>query len=157
MEAKALRSHLVQYLDWGDAHATFEKAFEDVPEAARGVRPEGSPHSLWELLEHLRFTQFDILNFCRDSSYREPSWPADYWPDAPAPASTEEWTNAIQSYLADRTDLIRIAADPDVDLFAEIPHGSGQTYLRELLLVADHNSYHLGQVVLTRRLLGLWE
>src|SRR5690606_3877863 len=114
-------------------------------------------HSLWELLEHLRFTQRDILNFCRDSDYREPSWPADYWPGAPAPSSAEAWTGAVQAYLLDRADLIRIAADPDVDLFSEIPHGSGQTYLREMLLVADHNSYHLGQVILVRRLLGIWD
>ena len=157
MEEKALRSHLGRLLDWGDAHTTFERAFEGVPEEVRGVRPEGCPHSLWELLEHLRFTQRDILDFCRDSDYRQPAWPGDYWPGSPAPESEEAWTEAVQGYLLDRADLVRIATDPDVDLFAEIPHGTGQTYLREVLLAADHGSYHLGQVVLVRRLLGAWE
>lgn len=156
MNDEALRLHLTRLLEWGDAHATFEKAFADVPEDARDVRPAGTPYSLWELLEHLRLTQRDILDFCRDAGYHEPTWPADYWPTTTMPTDTEAWSDSIASYKRDRAELTRLASDPNVDLFAQIPHGSGQTYLREILLVADHSSHHLGQAILVRRLLRIW-
>lgn len=151
-----LRAHLLRLLDWPDAHVTFDAAVEGVPAELRGVRPTELPHSLWELVEHLRLAQLDILDFCRDTGYSEPAWPDDYWPGSAAPPRPEAWGESIARYRSDREALKRIATGPEPDLFAAIPHGSGQTYLRELLLVADHTAYHVGQIVLTRRLLGIW-
>lgn len=156
MADAALRDHLRRLLDWKDAHATFDAAVDGVPPELRGLRPDGVPYSPWELLEHLRIAQRDILDFCRDAAYRERVWPDDYWPGSPAPPSGEAWDESIRACRADRDALQSLAADPAIDLFAEIPHGSGQTYLRELLLVADHAAYHVGQLVLVRRLLGAW-
>jgi uncharacterized damage-inducible protein DinB len=152
----ALRDHLARVLGWGDAHATFDAAVQGLAPEHRGVRPTGLPHSAWELLEHLRITQRDILDFCRDPEYEEPAWPDDYWPPEPVPPSTAAWEESAAAFRADREEMQRFAADPSVGLLAAIPHGTGQTYLRELLLVADHNAYHLGQLVLVRRLLGAW-
>jgi uncharacterized damage-inducible protein DinB len=152
----ALRAQLAAILDWQDAHATFDAAVEGVPPEQRGVQPEGLPYSLWQLVEHLRITQWDILDFCRNAEYAEMRWPDDYWPSTMEPPSAEAWDETIRAYRADRDALKALAADTDVDLFARIPHGSGQTYLRELLLVADHTTYHVGQLVLVRRLLGIW-
>ncbi|HEX8431751.1 MAG TPA: DinB family protein [Longimicrobium sp.] len=149
-----LRAHLARLLSWEDAHAGYEAATRGLVPALRGVKPSGLPYSPWQLLEHLRITQADILDFCRNPEYREMSWPDDYWPDAPAPQSDEEWEGSIAAFLADRAELATLAAE--ADLFAEIPHGSGQTYLRELLLVADHTSYHVGEMVAVRRMLGAW-
>lgn len=151
-----LRLQLARLLDWGDAHATFDAAVKDLPPELRGERPAGSPHSPWELLEHLRVTQRDILDFCRDPAYEEREWPTDYWPTSPAPETGESWDESITAFRADVEELRRLAEDPSMDLFATIPDGSGQTYLRELLLVADHNAYHIGQLVLVRRLLRAW-
>ena len=151
-----LRAQLARLLDWQDAHATFDAAVAGVAPEHRGTRPARSPHSLWELVEHVRLAQRDILDFCRDPAYAEPSWPADYWPASPAPPSPEAWDESLAAVRRDREELQRLAGDPELDLFAAIPHGTGQTYLRELLLVADHTAYHVGQLVLTRRLLGLW-
>lgn len=153
----ALRDHLRRVLEWKDAHATFDAAVADVPPALRGRRPHGLPYSPWELLEHLRLAQADILEFCVDPAYREKEWPADYWPPSPAPPSDAAWDESVAAFRRDREALRRLAADPAVDLFAKIPHGEGQTYLRELLLVADHNAYHVGQLVAVRRLLGDWD
>jgi uncharacterized damage-inducible protein DinB len=152
----SLRDILARQLDWRDAHATFDAAVQDVPAAHRGTRPPGLAHSLWELLEHLRITQRDILDFCADPAYREPKWPDDYWPATPAPPSPEAWDQSAAAFRADREALKRLAADRSIDLYAAIPHGSGQTYLRELLLVAGHSSYHVGQIVLVRQMLGIW-
>jgi hypothetical protein len=152
-----LRAQLARFLDWEDAHVGFEKAVAGVPPELRGKRPAGSPHSLWELLEHIRLTQHDILSFCRDPEYAEPEWPRDYWPPAPEPPTPEAWDASIGAMLRDRAALQQIVADPGVDLFAPTPHGNAQqTYLREVLVVADHAAYHVGQLVLTRRLLGIW-
>jgi hypothetical protein len=149
-----LRAHLARLLTWEDAHAGYEAATRGLVPALRGVKPSGLPYSPWQLLEHLRITQADILDFCRNPEYREPSWPDDYWPAASAPGSDEEWEGSIAAFLADRAELAARAAA--ADLFAEIPHGSGQTYLRELLLVADHTAYHVGEMVAARRMLGAW-
>lgn len=146
---------LAKILDWEDAHASFDSAVEDVPAKIRGVQPEGLPHSLWQLVEHLRICQRDILDFCRNSNYAEPKF-EDYWPKTPAPPTEDAWKKSIAGFRADREQLKQLATDPTCDLFAKIPHGSGQTYLRELLLVADHNAYHVGQLVALRRLLGNW-
>jgi uncharacterized damage-inducible protein DinB len=151
-----LREHLARSLAWQDAHVGFDGAVEGLPARLRGERAAGLPHSPWQLVEHLRFTQRDILDFCRDPAYREPSWPQDYWPSDAAPADDAAWDAAVAGYRADREALQRLAADPGLDLAATIPHGTGQTYLRELLLVVDHTAYHVGQLVLVRRLLGAW-
>jgi hypothetical protein len=152
----ALRTHLLKLLDWRDAHAGFDAVLAGFPPALRGKQPAGLPYSAWQLLEHLRLAQRDILDFCRDAGYVEPAWPGDYWPDGAEPPSASAWDESVAAFRADREALQALVADPATDLFARIPHGSGQTYLREVLLIADHNAYHLGQFVLLRRLLGTW-
>jgi hypothetical protein len=154
---QALRDHLRRLLDWRDAHADFDAAVKDMPPDRAGERPGGLPYSPWELLEHLRIAQRDILDFCRDPNYAEKKWPDDYWPDDPAPLTAEAWGESVAAFRADLEALKQLVADPAVDLFAKVPHGQGQTYLRELLLVADHNAYHVGQLIVVRRLLGAWE
>lgn len=152
-----LRAQLVRFLDWEDAHVGFDKAVEGVPADLRGKRPDGSPHSLWELVEHIRVTQHDILSFCREGKYVELQWPKEYWPATAAPPSDATWGETIAAVRADRAAFQAIAADPEVDLFALVPHGSGeQTFLREMLMLVDHGSYHIGQIVTTRQLLGIW-
>ncbi|HEU0013292.1 MAG TPA: DinB family protein [Longimicrobium sp.] len=156
MDDRALREQLAKVLDWEDAHAGFGAAVEGIPPEMRGVRAEGMPHSAWELLEHLRIAQRDILDFCRDPGYTEPSWPADYWPASPAPPSAGAWDASIAAFRADLEAMRALALDASTDLFARIPHGGGQTVLREVLLVADHNAYHVGQLVSLRHALGIW-
>ena len=150
-----LREHLRKLLDWEDAHVGFDKAVARVPVRLRGKVPQGSVHSLWQLLEHLRICQLDILDFCRNPRYVERPMEA-YWPQSAAPPSARAWAESVAAFRRDRDELKRLAADRETDLFARIPHGSGQTYLRELLLVADHNAYHVGQLVALRRRLGTW-
>src|SRR4051812_16818830 len=147
-----IREHLSRVLGWEEAHAGFDAAVGEIPPAARGKVPAGLPYSPWQLLEHIRRTQHDILDFCRNPKYEEMKWPDDYWPKAAAPPSTGAWDESIAGFLADRAALQQMATDPGIDLTARIPHGSGQTYLRELLLVADHSAYHLGELVIVRRL-----
>lgn len=151
----SLREHLAKLLDWKDAHATFDAAVEGIAPEDRGKLPEGAPHSLWQLVEHLRLAQHDILDFCVNASYEEPDWPDDYWPQ-PEPPSAEAWDESLAGYREDRARAIAIANDTSIDLHARIAHGAGQTYLRELLLIADHNAYHIGQIVLIRKILGSW-
>jgi hypothetical protein len=152
----ALRELAARVLAWEDAHVNFETATDGIAAEHRGARPTGIPWSAWQLLEHLRITQDDILEFCRNPDYREKAWPADYWPTAPEPPSHDAWDGSIERVLADRRALEALAADRAIDLGARIPHGSGQTYIRELLLVADHTAYHVGQLILLRRVLGIW-
>ena len=152
----ALRAQLRRILSWQDAHVGFEKSVEGLSPKLRGVRVVGVPHSAWELLEHMRITQHDILDFCRNPGYTEITWPDDYWPKSAEPPSERAWDDSIAAFRDDRAALEALAADESIDLFATIPHGDGQTYLRELLLVADHNAYHLGQLVAVRQQLGAW-
>lgn len=152
----SFREHLVALLDWKDAHATFDKAVEGVGDADRGKVPDGATHSIWQVVEHLRLAQKDILDFCVNAEYEEPDWPDDYWPMNPVPPGAEAWEESLAGYREDRARMMDLARDASRDLFARIPHGTGQTYLREILLVADHNAYHIGQIVLLRRLLGSW-
>jgi uncharacterized damage-inducible protein DinB len=151
----ALRSLLSKLLDWEDAHLSIDAAVEGIPPGSRGTRPEGAPHSAWQLLEHLRICQRDILEFCRNPAYVELKF-EDYWPPTVAPPTATAWEESVGHFRRDRDALKELASDSSVDLFASIPHGTGQTYLRELALVADHNAYHVGQLVLLRRLLGVW-
>lgn len=156
MTTDIIRDHLVRLLSWQDAHVGFDAAIEGIPEALRGVQPAGLNYSLWQLLEHMRIAQHDILDFCRNPNYEEMAWPDNYWPQRQAPESQSAWYNSIQQFHDDNESLKQLALDPQLDLTSKIPHGSGQTYVRELLLVADHNAYHIGQLVIVRRLLGIW-
>jgi uncharacterized damage-inducible protein DinB len=153
---RSLREHLRNLLDWEDAHAGFDKAIARIPAPLRGKAPKGWAHTPWELLEHLRICQYDILDFCRNPDYVERKM-AEYWPPKPAPPSEAAWKKSVGAFRRDREALKELAADTTVDLHSRIPHGSGQTYLRELLLVADHNAYHVGQLVALRRALGIWK
>ena len=156
MSDAALRELLSKQLAWEDAHASFDTAVAKIPVELRGKQPAGVPHSPWQIVEHLRRAQHDILDFCRNADYQELEWPEDYWPPAPEPPEPGAWDESIAQYHEDRRALQDLALDPKIDLDARIPHGSGQTYLREILLAADHASYHVGQLVLVRRLLGIW-
>lgn len=153
---KEIREHVSKVLDWGDAHADFEAVLDGIPPAQRGVQPDGLPYSAWQLLEHLRLAQLDIYDFCVNAKYTQMKWPDDYWPKSPEPPSDAAWDKSLEGYRRDLEKLQALAMDTSIDLTARIPHGEGQTYLRELLLVADHTAYHLGQLVLVRRLLGNW-
>jgi uncharacterized damage-inducible protein DinB len=152
-----LRDHLVRVLDWEEAHVSFDKAVVGIPSAARGARPAGFEHSAWQLIEHIRLAQDDILEFCLDAGYAHTKrWPEDYWPVDPAPSSDHAWTESIASYSRSRQALQRLARDVP-DLTAQVPTGKDtQTYLRAILLTADHTAYHVGQLVAVRRALGLW-
>ncbi|MFZ3216380.1 MAG: DinB family protein [Candidatus Acidiferrales bacterium] len=153
---KALREMLRKVLSWGEAHADWKQALAGLDAAQRGLRPPGSPHSAWELLEHARLAQRDILEFTRNAQYKSPEWPAGYWPKNLAPANDAEWEKSVQAFFQDTQAMGKLVMDPQADLSAPIPHGTGQTLLRQALLLADHNSYHLGQFVLVRRLVGAW-
>lgn len=156
MDEKALRDYLSKALGWHDAHADWKKALDRLAPALQATRPPGSPHSPWELLEHARIAQWDIVEFCRNPKHVSPAWPQGYWPKTPAPPDDTSWARSTKAFEADTRFLQRLVANPKTDLLAPIPHGSGQTILREILLVLDHNSYHLGQLILVRKLLGAW-
>jgi uncharacterized damage-inducible protein DinB len=156
IDEKALRAQLVKLLDFEEAHVGFDRAVKGIPPRMRARVPANGEHSLWELLEHLRIAQADILEFCRTAKYKEKTWPDDYWPSSPSPRSASAWTKAIADYRHDNKAFQRLAANTKVDLLATIPHGTGQTYLREILLAADHAAYHIGQIVAVRKQLGIW-
>ena len=153
----SLRKHLVNLITTGHAHADFETAIRNVPPDARGRRPAGAAHSLWEVLEHMRIAQWDILEFSRDPRHQSPDWPGGYWPASPAPPDAKAWDKSVLAFRRDQKAMCELLADPATDLYARIPHGDGQTILREALLVADHNAYHLGELIVVRRLLKAWE
>jgi hypothetical protein len=154
---KALREHLRKVLGWGEAHADWKQALAGLDAAHRGVRPAGSPHSAWELFEHVRLAQRDILDFTLDPKHVSPEWPSGYWPKNSAPADDAEWEKSVRAFFHDLQEAEKLVSDPRTDLFARLKHGTGQTILRQALLLADHNSYHLGQFVLVRRLAGAWQ
>lgn len=152
-----LLQHLLELLKGGGAHLTFDEAIADLPVDMRGARIAGCPHTPWRLLEHLRLCQWDILEFSRSAEHVSPPFPDGYWPGGDAPPSADAWDRSIESFQADLQAFIEMVTDPSTDLFAPIAHGDGQTILREALLIADHNAYHLGQLVILRRALGAWE
>jgi hypothetical protein len=152
-----LRQHLIELLDGGHAHLNFDAAIAELPAELRGAHIPGLPHTPWRLLEHMRIAQWDILRFSVDPKHVSPEFPSGYWPDGDAPADPGDWDRSVAGFRADLQAMKDLVADPRTDLFARIPHGDGQTILREALLVADHNSYHLGQLVTVRRLLGAWQ
>jgi len=154
---QSLRDHVLSLLKGGGAHLDFDKAIAGLPAELRGVKPAGLPFTAWRLLEHMRIAQWDILEFSRDAKHVSPAWPDGYWPRSDAPASAADWDRSVAAFRSDRKAMERLVADPKTDLHARIPHGDGQTVLREALLVADHDAYHLGQLLILRRLLGSWQ
>ncbi len=154
---EALRHHVQELLRGEHAHVSFESAVRDFPMHLAGTKLEGIPYTAWQLLEHLRISQWDILEFSRDAKHVSPEWPAGYWPHAASPPQSDAWERSVQQFRRDLQAMVDLVADPANDLYARIPHGTGQTLLREALLVADHNAYHLGQLVLVRRMLGAWK
>ncbi len=151
-----LRQQIDRLLGWSDAHVDFDAAVAGLPPEFRGVTPLRLPYSPWQLVEHMRLTQTDILAFCTRTDYREPIWPDDYWPATPEPSDAEAWDASIAAFRRDRAALQRMINDQTCDLFAKVPAGTGETFLREFLLAADHTAYHVGQLVAVRRALGQW-
>jgi hypothetical protein len=156
-QTTSLREHLLYLLKGGGAHLNFDKAIAGLPAELRGAKPPGVPHTPWRLLEHLRIAQWDILEFTRNPNHVSPLWPGGYWPAGDAPPDDGAWDRSVAAFRADLRAIQDLVADPATDLFRPLPHGAGQTPLREALLVADHNAYHLGQLVVVRRLLGAWD
>lgn len=154
---RELREHLINLLRGRGAHADFDAAIEGLPAAMRGTVPKGLPWSPWQILEHLRIAQWDILEFSRDAKHVSPDWPSGYWPKDPAPPKADAWDQTVKAFHRDLKAMQELVKDPASDLYARIPHGDGQTLLREALVLADHNSYHVGQMVAVRRLLGAWK
>jgi hypothetical protein len=152
----ALREQLAYLLKGGGAHVHFMDALEGFPEAKRGTYAQGLPHTGWQLLEHARMAQRDILEFSRKAQHVSPEFPEGYWPKTPAPQTDEEWNDSMFAFRRDLREMIRLVENPRTDLHAPIPHGGGKTLLREALVLADHNAYHLGQLVDLRRALGSW-
>jgi len=153
---RKLREQLIALLDGGHAHATFDSAVRGFPVDQAGKRPKGLPYSAWELLEHMRIAQNDIVRFSVSAEYKSPQWPEGYWPPSPAPEKESAWARSVRAIRKDRGEFQALLRDPEQDLDRPFPWGDGQTLLREALLIADHNAYHIGQLVLVRRLLGLW-
>ncbi|HZT77457.1 MAG TPA: DinB family protein [Vicinamibacterales bacterium] len=154
MTDRSVRRLLRDAVAWGDAHVTFDKAVAGLPPRLRGVVPAGLPHSAWQLVEHIRLAQADILEFCIARTYRAKKWPDAYWPSSPSPKGASAWRSAIAAVRTDRRALQRLATT--ADLAAAVPNGDGQTFGREILLALDHTAYHVGQIVLVRRALGHW-
>ena len=158
MSDEPLREQLTRLLDWEESHVGFDAAIENLPADTRGARAPGFEHSVWRLLEHMRIAQEDILDFCVNAKYvHNRKWPDDYWPKQPSPATAASWDESIAAFKRDREQMKKVARETK-DLYALVPTGKGQqTYLRAVLLVSDHNSYHLGQIVAVRRALGAWK
>ncbi len=154
---KVLADHLVDLLTGDGAHKNFDPATKGLPSKLRGERPKGTEHSAWELVEHLRIAQWDILEFSRNPKHKSPEFPAGYWPKTQAPPNEKAWDESIKQFHADLKAMADLIKNPSTDLFGKIPHGDGQTILREALILADHNAYHLGQLILLRRVLGAWQ
>jgi hypothetical protein len=153
---KSLREHLLKLLSSDWAHVSFETGVKDIPAGVRGKRPEGAAHSPWEALEHMRIAQWDILEFTRNPKHQSPEFATGYWPKTQAPPNEKAWDQSVKAFRADLKAMCDLVADESTDLFKKIPHGDGQTVLREALVLADHNAYHLGQLVELRRALGAW-
>ena len=156
-DSDALRRHLIELLKGGSAHADFDAAVARFPVTAASQKPAGVAHTAWQLLEHMRIAQWDILEFSRNSKHVSPKWPEGYWPKTEGPPSKTDWSKSVRAFRADLKAMQDLVAARSSDLLAPIPHGDGQTLLREALLVADHNSHHLGQLIMLRQLLGIWK
>jgi hypothetical protein len=159
---KSIREHVVALLTQGNAHVTFDDAVKALAPKFRGVRPQSAhgpllPYSAWELLEHIRIAQWDILDFSRNPKYKTMKWPEGYWPKSPEPPTATAWDKSIKEVKSDLKEMVALVNNPKTDLYAEIPWGDGQTILREALLIADHNAYHVGELIAVRRALGAWK
>lgn len=157
MNDLTLRKNLIELLKGGSAHVTPDQALKDLDPAMRNVRPAGSPHSVWENFEHIRLAQGDILRYTLDASWVSPKHPEGYWPDESVKLTNEIWDKSVEAFYKDVEALITLVKNPNMDLTAVIPHGEGRTYLRQILLVADHNAYHFGQIVQIRNAMGAWK
>lgn len=152
-----LKNELTELINRGNAHASFEQVVKNIPFEHLGIKPNGLPYSIWRLVEHIRITQWDILEFCQNTNYKPIKWPDDYWPATDAPANEKEWDDCIAKIKADRAAFLELLNAPNADLYTAFAHGEGQNLLREALLIADHNSHHVGQVIILRRLLNDWK
>ena len=150
----SLRKHILYLLKGGGAHLSFDDAVKRFPSAIRGIKPAGAPHTAWQLVEHMRIAQWDILEFSRNAKHVSPKWPEGYWPESDTPPSGRAWNESLSAFRRDLRAMVALVSKPSTELHARIPHGDGQTILREALLVADHNAYHLGQLVLLGKVLG---
>jgi hypothetical protein len=151
-----VREQVIKLLQGGQAHLALDDAVKDFPLKLRGMKPAGAEHTAWELLEHMRIAQSDILEFSRSAKHVSPAWPEGYWPKTEKPPSDAAWKKSIAAIKKDGAEMQKLVENPKTDLYTKIPHGTGQNVLREALLIADHNAYHIGQLVLLRRLLGAW-
>lgn len=154
--ASGIRDELIDQMTGQHAHVSFDNAVDGMPVQETGIRPESLPYSIWELVEHIRIAQYDIVEFCIDTEYSAPRWPDDYWPPRQKPSDAEEWNRSLEAVRTDRQRMIELVRDTGRDLFEPFPHGDGQTLFREAVLIIDHTSYHTGQIVTVRKLLGLW-
>ena len=152
-----IRRQIIKLLSGEGAHVSFDEVVKGLPPALRGAKPAGQPHTPWRLIEHMRIAQWDILEFSRNPRHQSPKWPDGYWPAGDAPSRPTDWNTSFRQFRADLKAMQKLVADPKTDLFAPIPHGQGQTILREAVLLIDHNSYHLGHLVMLRRMLGAWK
>lgn len=157
MSEALIRQQLVNMLTLAQAHMTFEDAVQNFPAAHFNTRPQGLEYSFWHLLEHLRLCQWDILDYCRNPNYQMMEWPRGYWPAKDATTDAAGWQKTIDAFIADRDELVAMVQNPQTDLYAAIPHGyDGHTILREILVVADHNAYHIGEFGILRQIVGIW-
>jgi len=154
---KDVREHVIDLLERGNAHIGIDGAIKGLSKENRGIKPDHLPYSIWQLVEHLRIAQYDIVEFSRNPEYQSPQWPDGYWPKELAPKNDEAWEKCINQIHKDHQDMIDMVSDSNIDLYQPFPHGNGQTLLREAMLIADHNAYHVGQIVVLRRMLGDWK
>src|SRR5215469_6249713 len=152
-DSASLRQHIINLLTKAEAHLDATSELKNFPQKLRGRKPEGAPYTPWQLLEHMRIAQWDILQFSIDAKHESPKWPEGYWPESESPPSDKAWDQSVSHFLAELRAMCDLVGDRKRDLFASIPHGTGQTLLREALLLADHNAYHLGQIVMARRIM----
>lgn len=155
-EDKIMRQHLIYFLKGRLAHPTFEKAVADLPFKYRGMKTGAIPYSIWQLVEHLRIAQWDIVEFSRNPGHISPDWPEGYWTKDLAPQNEQNWTQSLKAVKTDQENMIDLISNPDNDLIKPFPHGDGQNLMREAMLIVDHNAYHIGQIILIRKLLGIW-
>jgi hypothetical protein len=155
-EREATVKALIELLEGGHAHTTFQAAVSDIPAKYRGVNPEGLPYSIWDLVVHIRIAQWDILEFSRNPRHHSPTWPEGYWPSDEMPPGEVDWQYNLKQIEKDKKEFISLLQDPANDLYKPFPHGDGQNLIREALLIADHTTYHVGQIIIVRRILGIW-
>lgn len=148
---------LISLIDKGNAHASFEDAVKEIPMDLLTKAPDGLPYSIWQLVEHIRITQWDIVEFCTNPDHQSPKWPDEYWPPAVVAVTEREWENSLAKIKKDRARFFDVLKHQETDLYAPFDYGDGQSIFREALLIADHNSYHVGEIIVIRRLLGNWK